>query len=131
MRATVLLSLLIGVAILAYLWATSAETASKVNTETRQQLAPVTGRGPDGGTITDSAEFSADRSGLAVTRVKAGSYFDQYFGLKEGDIIIRAGDVELKGIDDASAQTFVFDAAQKKRELVVTREGAKTTLNPK
>ncbi|QOV89151.1 PDZ domain-containing protein [Humisphaera borealis] len=131
MRGAVMLSLLIGVAIMAYLWSTSAETASKVNRDVRQEMAPVTGRGPDGGSITDSAEFTADRAGLAVAKVKPGSYYEVFFGLKAGDVIVRAGDIDLKGQDETSAQTFLMDAAQKKRELVVMRAGARTTLTAK
>lgn len=131
MKAGLLLALLIGVGILIYLQATSAETASKVNKDVRQEVAPITGRGPDGGDITNSATFAADRAGLAVSTVKAGSYYDVYFGLKAGDVIVRAGDVDLKGQDETSAQTFLMEAAQKKRELIVMRGGARTTLTAK
>ena len=128
MRGAVLLSLLIGVGLLVYLWSTSAETVTTTNKEVRKQVEPITGRGPDGGTIVDSAEFQTDRAGLAVTTVKAGSYYDQYFGLKAADVITRAGDVDLKGVDEESAKTFVMEAAQKKRELIVMRAGEKKTL---
>ena len=131
MKAGLLLALLIGVGIMIYLQATSAETASKVNKDVRQEIAPVTGRGPDGGDITTSATFAADRAGLAVSTVKPGSYYDVYFGLKAGDVIVRAGDVDLKGHDETSAQTFLMEAAQKKRELIVMRGGARTTLTAK
>jgi len=131
MRGAILLSLLIGVALMAFLWSRSAETSSNANKEIRQEMAPVTGRGPDGGTITDSAQFTTDRSGLSVTAVKAGSYYDVFFGLKAGDVIVRAGDMDLKGLDATAAETFLMEAAQKKRELVVMRAGQKVTLEAK
>lgn len=131
MRGAILLSLLIGVALMAYLWSTSAETSSKANKEIRQEMAPITGRGSDGGNITDSAEFAADRAGLLVTNVKPGSYYEEFFGLKKDDVLVRAGDVDLKGLDETSAQTFVMEAAQKKRELIVMRGGEKKTLAAK
>lgn len=131
MRGVFLLSFLIGIGILTYLWSTSAQTASTANKKAQKEVAPITGRGPDGGTITDSAEFAPDRAGLAVTTVKPGSYFDQFFALQAGDVIVRAGDVDLKGIDEETAKAFLYEAAQRKRSLDVLRAGQKVTLDVK
>ena len=131
MRGVFLLSFLIGIALLAYLWSTNAQTVSTANKQAQKEVAPITGRGPDGGTITDSAEFQEDRAGLAVTKVKPGSYFDQFFGLQQGDVIVRAGDLDLKGQDEEVAKTYLYDAAQRKRSLDVLRNGQKMTLDVK
>ena len=131
MRGVFLLTFLIGIALLAYLWSMNAQSVSTANQQAQKDVAPITGRGPDGGTITDSAEFQADRAGLAVTTVKPGSYFDQFFGLKQGDVIVRAGDMDLKGIDEEMAKTHLYDAAQRKRAIEVLRGGQKTTLEVK
>ncbi|MDB5295142.1 MAG: hypothetical protein JWO31_1125 [Phycisphaerales bacterium] len=131
MRGVLLLSLLMGIALMAYLFTKDAAVSVKAKQQTESQMAPVTGRGPDGGTMTDSAEFDADKAGLAVTSVKPGSYFDVYFGLKQGDVITKAGDVDLKGSDVTSGTTFVYQAAQSKRSFDVLRAGQKTTLDVK
>lgn len=131
MRGVFLLSLLLGIGFVAYLWSTNTQSVSTAGKQAQQDMAPVTGRGPDGGTITDSAEFRPDRAGLAVAAVKPGSYFDRFFGLKQGDVITRAGDVDLKGTDVETATTYLYDAAQRKRSLDVLRGGQRLTLDVK
>ena len=131
MRGAFLLAFLIGIGLMAYLWSTNAASVSTANKQAQKDVAPITGRGPDGGSMTDSAEFQQDRAGLAVKTVKPGSYFDQFFGLKQGDVITRAGDVDLKGNDEDTAKTFVYEAAQRKRSLDVLRGGQKLTLDVK
>jgi len=126
-----LVSLLVVVAIIAYLGSRDAETASKVNTDTRQQMAPVTGRGPDDAPMEKSAEFSGERNGLAVTKVVAGGYFDQFYGVKKGDIIIQAGNMDLKGMDESSAITALLDQAPKKLDIIVLRNGQRVPLKCK
>src|SRR5436309_568329 len=118
-----LVSLLVVVAIIAYLASRDAGTASQVNRDTRQQMAPVTGRGPDDAPMEKSADFAADRNGLAVTKVVAGGYFDQFYGVKKGDVIIQAGNADLKGRDESSALTFLLDQAPRKLDLIVLRNG--------
>ena len=131
MRGAFLLAFLIGIGLMAYLWSTNAASVSTANKQAQKDVAPITGRGPDGGTITDSAEFQHDRAGLVVKAVKPGSYFDQFFALKPGDVITRAGDVDLKGNDEDTAKTFLYEAAQRKRSLDVLRDGQKVTLDVK
>ena len=130
MRGGLLLALLMGVGLMIYLFANNAETSIKAEKKVRDDMGAVTGRA-EGGNITDSAEFTTDRAGLAVESVKAGSYYDVYFGLKQGDVIIQAGDMNLKGIDSTQAETFLMTAAQRKQDLVVQRQGQKVTLQAK
>jgi C-terminal processing protease CtpA/Prc len=125
-----LISLLVVVAIIAMLWSKDAQTASKVNTDTRRELAPVTGRGPDDLPMDKSAEFAADKNGLAVTKVVPGGYFDQYFKLKQGDVIVEAGDSTFRGTDEASAVAQLFIMSQNKRDITVMRGGQKVVLKP-
>jgi C-terminal processing protease CtpA/Prc len=126
-----LVSLLVVVGIIAYLSSRDAETASKVNKDTRQNLAPVTGRGPDDVPMEKSADFAVDPKGLAVTKVVAGGYFDQFYGVKKGDVIVQAGNVDLRGMDETSAITFVLDQAPKKLDITVLRAGQRVPLKCK
>ena len=45
-------------------------------------------------------------------------------------VIVDAGGMDLKGLDSTQAETFVMEAAQKKRDLVVLRKGQRVTLTP-
>ena len=131
MRGGLLLVLLIGIALTAYLWSQNASTVSQTNQAVRQQVAPITGRGPDDAPMDKSAEFAGERNGLTVKSVVAGGYFDQYFGLKAGDVIITAGDLSLRGMDEGLAVPQLFQMVQQKRSLEIMRAGQKMTLNPK
>lgn len=127
-----LIGLLMVVALIAYLGSKDAETSSRANKAVQQQMAPVTGRGGDGEPMEKSADFAMKPNGLAVTRVTAGGYFDQFYGLKQDDVILEAGDAPpFKGTDEGSAITFLLDQAPKKKPIVVLREGQRVTLNIK
>jgi C-terminal processing protease CtpA/Prc len=126
-----LISLLIVVGIIAYLSSRDAGTAVKADKDARQQLAPVTGRGPDDVPMEKSADFAGDRNGLSVTTVVAGGYFDHFYGVKKGDIIVQAGNVELKGMDETSAVTALLDQAPRKLDILVLRNGQRVTLKCK
>jgi C-terminal processing protease CtpA/Prc len=126
-----LLSLLIVVGIIAYIASQHTAAVSKANKDARQQVAPITGRGPDEAPMEKSADFSGDRNGLSVTKVVAGGYFDLFYGVKQGDIILQAGNVDLKGMDETSAVTALLDQAPRKLDLIVLRNGQRVTLKCK
>ena len=111
----------------------SAKTQTAITFQFRSTAWPITGRGPEGsgGDITNSAEFEGVSAGLNVLSVKPGSYFERFFDLKAGDVVVTAGDVDLSGTDENAAQAFLFEAAQQKRALVVRRGGQKLTLQVK
>jgi hypothetical protein len=126
-----LVSLLVVVAIIAFLASRDAETASKVNKDARQNLAPITGQGSDGveRRVDKSAEFISDRKGLLVTKVNKDSYFEYFYSppLQKGDVITTAGEMSLEGMDEGA----LFQMAQQKRDLTVLRNGQKMTLKQK
>lgn len=126
-----LVALLVVAAIIVLLQAQNAETVTKTNKEVRRELAPVTGRGPDDVPMDKSAEFEMRRDGFAATKVVAGGFFDQYFGLKQGDVITDAGETNFRGMDEGLALPLLWQMAQSKRELVVLRGGQQVKLKPK
>jgi hypothetical protein len=126
-----LVGLLVVAAIIAVMSSKSGETASRANKEVRRETAQMSGRGADGVPMDKSAEFAAERTGLKVTSVAAGGYFEQFYALKAGDVIVEAGSSgSLKGVDENSATAFLFSAAQSKQPLNVLRGGQPFALNP-
>lgn len=129
-----LLALLIGIGLLAWLWATHTATVAKKGEEARQQIQPMTGHDANGVRAEDSVKFEGQMSNgnlrsLLVTDVTPGGFYEEYFGLKKGDQITQIGgnDVAVYG-DEGAAASFVYQAGQG-QPLTVLRNGQKLTLN--
>ena len=131
-----LVGLLIGVFILMYVWTQNASevtTKSKQATRDAQQFA---GRDEDGAPAKDSIKLSAFMNSngtvksVLVEDVTAGGAMEKYYGLKRGDVIFAAGNMDLRGQDEDMAIALILqEGYQKKGELRVGR-GSKTMLLP-
>ena len=133
-----LLALLIGIGLWAYVWGTHTAVVAKKGQETRQQAEQISGHGPNGQSAESSVKLDAKNgpggktAALVVTDVTAGGALDQYFHLQKGDEIIKVGDFNVgdyPGGDDM-AEAAVFEAAQRQQALVVRRNGQTLTLTP-
>ncbi len=129
-----LLSLLLVVALMFYLFSeTSLKTAEKGH-QIQQEMAPVTGRGTDGKSASDSVTLDpkmrgSELTGLVVSDMVPGGYFDTYFHLAKGDEIQKIGDdpVSMYG-DYQIATSMVAEAGTRQKALTILRGGQKYIL---
>jgi hypothetical protein len=132
-----LLSLLITIGLIAYMWSTYNSAVSKGGAKARDQAQQISGRGPDGEPASKSVKLEAktkngQTESFEVTDVTPGGALEQYFGLKKGDSIVQVGDFPVKDYPggESLAEAGVFEAAQRQWSLVVMRDGQKVTLSP-
>jgi hypothetical protein len=130
-----LVGLLIGVFILMYVWSqntAAVSSASKQATADAQQFA---GRDEEGVPAKESIKLdpflrNGKVTGVLVANVTAGGAMEKYYGLKRGDVIVAAGQIDLRDQDDDMALALIFqEGYQKKGELRVKR-GPKEMLLP-
>jgi hypothetical protein len=132
-----LLGLLVVVAI-AFVWFQQTQIPiAKKGKETQDQAKQLSGHGPDGLPAAQSITLEPKGAGgrtdhLLVTSIVAGGALEKYFGLQKGDQIIQVGQFavrEYPGGDDL-AIAGVHEAAQRRQELVIRRNGQTQTLAP-
>jgi hypothetical protein len=133
-----LVSLLVCVGIIMWLFSMQAGTVSTVNKNVRPQVEQLSGRGEGGMTSIESIKFEPQTEGgktasLLVTSLVPGGPMEKYFGLKQFDTIV---EVERNGMrtkirefnDPQLAEAQVLEAYQYKGTLVVMRNGQRLTL---
>src|SRR5689334_11419401 len=91
-----LVSLLIGIAIMAYIWSMHTAQVSKSGSEAQKQAQRLSGRGEDGKSALESITTTADNSAghlkaLLVTDIVPGGAMEKVYGLKKGDRILVVG----------------------------------------
>ena len=125
-----LVSLLVTVAIIMYLFSVTAIPTARKGKQVEEQLQPITGKTADGVTASDSVKVDTQSTGgksLLVTEVKPGGYFEQYYGLKKGDKVVQIGDVDVETIGAYNADGLLGQLEGK--PITVLREGKKIVLN--
>src|SRR5690349_12229394 len=94
-----LVSLLICIAIMAYVWSSHTSQVSSSGKQATQQAQQIAGRDENGKPALDSIQTAPDtergRFRLLVTKVDPGGAFDKVYGLKTGDRIVNAGQLPL------------------------------------
>jgi hypothetical protein len=131
-----LVGLLIGVFILMYIWSQNAAvvtTASKQATADAQQFA---GRDEDGVPVKESVKLdpfvrpNGKVSGVMVADVTAGGAMEKYYGLKRGDVIVAAGQMDLRDQDDDMAMALIFQEGYQKKGQLRVKRGLKEIMLP-
>jgi len=129
-----LVSLLVAVAIIAWLMSMQAPTL-KTAAKTREQTKQMAGYDEDGTRAMDSITLDSDSSGskltaVVVTDIKPNGAYARYYGLKKGDKIVQVGDQRVRDMnnDGELAKSFVQEAYQLQQQLVVNRNGKEITL---
>jgi hypothetical protein len=136
-----LVSLLVGVAVLFYLFTKDTSETLRVSKPMQEQARQMSGRGEDGGSAMDSFKVEPQSQGsqlraLLVTDVKPGGAADTFYGLKKGDLIIDISTAAgLQKINDASngdpemaKAMLAQESFQASRPIVVMRDGKQLTL---
>ena len=136
-----LVSLLLCIAIMAYVWSMHTSEVSRSSKEARQKAQQISGRDEDGKPALDSIltmpETVRGKFQLNVTRVDPGGAFDKVYGLRVGDRITVAGQFPLDMYnDEATARSMLLMAYQSAvagptepgARLTVIRNGKEMTL---
>jgi hypothetical protein len=83
----------------------------------------------------DSLSFDDDMAGnefrgLKVTAVTPGGVMDKAYGIKAGDLIVQANQLDLRGSDGGMARAMVTEGFSRNQNLVVKRGDLELTLKP-
>jgi hypothetical protein len=129
-----LLSLLIGVALMMYLWTQHTAEVSTAMKPAMKEAHQLAGQNEEGVKATDSIKLDpVEKNGklqyVFVDQITPGGPMEEYYGLKVNDSIIEVGSFDLRGEDGKLAVALIFqEGYQKKQPLTVMRDGEKITL---
>ena len=133
-----LVSLMICLVIVAYVWSTFTEKTDEVTTPVRNQAEQLSGRSADGVPVADSiqTEEATDQrgyfKGLKVTEVTPGGGMQTMYGLQRDDVIVSVESLTVNELTSAaSMKSFLVEAYQKSGPLIVIRNGQRITLPEK
>lgn len=133
-----LISVMICLAIVAYVWSMFTEKTDDAVTPLQNQAQQLTGRSADGVPVADSIETeeSMDQrgyfKGLKVTEVTPGGGMQTMYGLQKDDVIVSVESLTVNELTSAAQmKPFLVDAYQKSQPLVVLRDGQRITLPEK
>ena len=129
-----LVALMIGVGLLVWLWSTHTQAVIQRSRPAEDQSKPMTENptpSPSADPLaqTKQIQWEADSRGLVVKNIGPDNPMARYWGLRAGDRIIQAGDVQLKGEGTKDAEPFVQQAYTYQRELIIDRQGQRMQLN--
>ena len=130
-----LVGLLIGVFILVYVWSQHTSTVSTASKQAMRDAQQFAGRDEDGVPAKESVKLepflntSGTVKSILVANVTPGGPMETYYGLKRGDVIVTAGQMDLRGQDAEMAVELIHRAYQMKGELRVKR-GLKEMMLP-
>ena len=112
-----------------------AKSAIDVRNKVQPELNRIGGKGEDGTPAEKSATFEGQNDpqsgkfrGLLVADVLPAGAFEKHFGLKQYDLIIQAGPIDLRTQDEGMAKALVVESFQRGQELTVIRGNDKLTL---
>jgi hypothetical protein len=127
---------LIGVFFLVYIWSQNASEVATANKHATREAQQFAGRDEEGVPAKESIKLepflntNGTVKSILVSDVTAGGAMEKYYGLKRGDVIFAAGQMDLRGQDDDMAIALIFqEGYQKKGELRV-RRGMQELLLP-
>jgi len=110
-----------------------AKTALDTGAKIRPQLNQIAGRDADGTPANLSAALSPQMAGgklrgLLVSELTAGGAYETHFGLKQYDLIVQIGPMDLRMLDSDTAQAQMLDAYQRNQTIIVERGKERLTL---
>jgi hypothetical protein len=132
-----LVSLLVGAAVIMYVFAKTQIPIAKAGKSAQEQVRPIAGYSQDGTPAMESFTSAAGRmkgaalASLKVTSITPGGGMDTYYGLQPGDEITDVGEISLESIanDEDSAKAYVVgEGFQHQRPLKIRRNGQTMTL---
>jgi S1-C subfamily serine protease len=132
MRAGIgLISLLLAVGLIFYLFAESEIPKIQSGEEAREQVKQISGYGPAGEAAGTSFDTQGQLKGsrldnLLVLSVTPGGAMDSYFGLRSGDEITAINGMRINDIsnsDEETAKALATEAFSRKQKLTVRRNG--------
>jgi hypothetical protein len=130
-----LISLLLGIALMAYLWSSHTAVVSHSSNEALDQVRQISGHDADGKSVLESIKTAAGNDGsgrfksLVVTELVPGGAMEKFYGLKTGDRITVVGQYPVDLSTDAgTANAMLLDAYEKSLPLTVTRDKKEITL---
>jgi hypothetical protein len=131
-----LVALLVGFFILMYVWSKNAEEVTTKGRSAMRDAQQLSGRDEDGVPAKESIKLepflntNGTVKSILVSDVTPGGAMEKFYGLKRGDVIVAAGQMDLRGQDDEMAVALIFqEGYQKKGELRV-RRGMQELLLP-
>jgi hypothetical protein len=130
-----LVSLLICVALVAYMWANHTSAVSNSGNPATDQARRIAGYDADGKSALESIKIEREvdsvthKTETVVSDIVAGGAMDQAYGLKKGDKIITLGEYPLMPTDDAgTASAMLLKAFQASQSVEVIRAGKQISL---
>src|SRR6185437_8407255 len=125
-----LISLLLSMALIAYLWSSHTASVSQSNKQLLDQAQQISGHDANGKSVLESIKTAAGNDGggrmksLVVKSIVPGGAMEKFYGLKTGDRITVVGQFPVDLSTDAgTADTILLDAYEKSQPLTVTRDG--------
>lgn len=132
-----LLSLLIVVAIIMYVFSITAIPTARVGKDAAKQARQISGHDDDGTPADRTITLDADMRGskfqdLVVTSVKPGGAMDRFYGLKPGDKIIAIGGADITTISnddfEMAKAMLLQEGYEKSNPVTVIRNGQRMQL---
>lgn len=136
-----LAGLLVVVGIIVVVWATTGGPTRPIEQSqpAREEALRLSGQqatGPglvDRRRVTDTYQLeAAERNGrfegLRITRMDADSAMADHFGLREGDVIVAVGPLNLSDYDRDMAEALVAESYQRRQDLSIVRNGMRLQL---
>ncbi|CAN5433317.1 hypothetical protein BH10PLA1_BH10PLA1_05230 [soil metagenome] len=110
-----------------------AKTALETREKLEPQLNQLAGRDASGASVAESAALSPQMNGgklrgLLVSELTPGGAYEKHFGLKQYDLIVEIGPMDVQMFDAEAAKVQVMDAYQRDQSIVVQRGAEKITL---
>jgi len=129
-----LISLLVVLAIVMYLFKTVDAPEIEQAKKAQDQAQQISGRDANG--VAAMSSYKAEEydvgnqfKGIRITDVTAGAPMDQYYGLKVGDVVLQIGGLDVVSLGDyGSAKGQLDQAFQESRTLLVDRDGTQMSL---
>jgi type II secretory pathway component PulC len=128
-----LVSLLVVVGLMFYMFTKNTGTVMDKSKDARKDAAQFAGQDEDGVKARDSITLEAVHTGggkfhgMSVKTLMPGGPMEKYYGLRVGDEIIQANQLDLKDYEDM-AKALVEESYSRKTPIVVMREGQRVTL---
>jgi hypothetical protein len=85
---------------------------------------------PEDSIVMDEEMSGNELRGLKVTTLTPAGIMESAYGLKVGDIIIQANQLDLRGSDAGLAKSLVIEGYDRNQPLIVRRDDKELTLAP-
>jgi len=111
-----------------------AKSAIDARNKVDPQIKQWSGKAADGTPAKDSATLQAQTDssgklrGLLVADIVPGGAYEQHFGLKQYDLIVQVGPMDLRTQDEGMAEALMLESFTRNQEIVVIRGNTKLTL---